>query len=533
MTGLVKLELFNKNGKCVKKIEDHNMLTNFLKDSFRLTQNNCLFQTGGYSGSADVLNKLGNHMHRYFGTLQVLGETVSEDPGEYFANGEKVVGLATYKVGYAGDNPAYGTYNGTESGWSEDGSAYTYVYDFDTSKANGTIKALGLMPINAGAHGFGLPSVDKTAMFNNDVSKDQEYLLGQPFGQQLCAPCYNTLYAVRPFIALPDKNCIIGIQRITSKFWYNSNYPDDYIGKSKKLPFVKMPYEFYQMGFHQIATKMSYYNNTIKKDYTPFYEMNLKNTLNETGNNYGFLSVANGKIFALYTNTQNWAPNAEYIMTVYDVVSGTESYVTIKNTTGKTLMLMSSSVLSGMIQYTHTVCNGEYILVKSTDGYLYSINLVDQSDVKEITWENGNKAANWQNGSNNVIYYINKDTVFLTWNGSMNVPPSYSSSATALYSINLKKGQVKMMSTDNSDMNRQFCHTGVLLAPILGNPACAIDLSGNIEYSFDAARTVYLNTFVLSAFCMTTKLNLDEPVVKTADFSMKVTYTVQFEPIDY
>ena len=78
MTGLVKLELFNKNGKCVKKIEDHNMLTNFLKDSFRLTQNNCLFQTGGYSGSADVLNKLGNHMHRYFGTLQVLGETVSE-----------------------------------------------------------------------------------------------------------------------------------------------------------------------------------------------------------------------------------------------------------------------------------------------------------------------------------------------------------------------------------------------------------------------------------------------------------------------
>ena len=36
MTGLVKLELFNKNGKCVKKIEDHNMLTNFLKDSFRL-----------------------------------------------------------------------------------------------------------------------------------------------------------------------------------------------------------------------------------------------------------------------------------------------------------------------------------------------------------------------------------------------------------------------------------------------------------------------------------------------------------------
>lgn len=532
MKGSVKLELFDKTGKCVKKVEDHNMLTDFLKDAFRLTQHNCLYQTGGYSGSNDTLNKLDNHMHRFFGTLQILGENVSDDPKEYFANGEKVVGLATYKVGYAGDNPAYGTFNGTESGWSEDGSAYTYVYDFDTSKANGTIKALGLMPINAGAHGFGLTALDKTAMFNNDVTKDYEYLLGQPYSQQFCAPCYNTLYAIRPYIAVPDKNCIIGIQRFTPKFAYNSNYADDYLGKTKKIPFVKMPYEFYQMGFHREATKVCIYNRPLSKEYTPFYEMTLKNPLNETSNNYGFINVANGKIFALYANSQTWAPDVEYIMTVFDVESETESFVTIKNTTGKSLMLMSCGTLSGMIQYTHTACSGDYLLVKSTDGYLYSINMVDQSDVKEIIWGNGNTSTNWQNSSNQVIYYTYKDTIFITWGNALNYPPSYSTSATTLYSINLKKGQVTKMSLDNADMNRQFSHTGILLSPVLGNPACGLDYSGNIEYCLDTARVVYYYTMIMSAFCMTTKLNLDEPVVKTADFSMKVTYTVQFEPID-
>lgn len=523
MKGSVKIQLFDKDGNLASQVEDHNMLTNFIQNYFK----GQVVGNGRYSGNSysDQNSKLGNLLHKFFGTLQIFGETLSEDPNDYFANGQKVIGLATYNASYSGSRPFYGNYNGAESGWTDE-KTFKYVYDFPTSQGNGTIKALGLSPITANGHGFGIQGCDEGSLFDYSVSNKsfQVSYFTDNDGNMMNYPRWNYDSSVNfgvllPVVGIPNKGFIAVIKNPAWTFFSPSH--EQYFGKTSSIQLYKFPWVFDKLGFGKLATMMAGYG--VRQTLESYATIELKNPLNTNSENYGFYNYANGKIYALYANNANWNPNVELNMTVYDIATDGQSVIKIRNTTGKTIKLTRSGQYTAWLPAFCGFCNGEYLFIRTTENKCYSINITDQSDVKGFKTFFGDE---WTFTSDSFCYFHqSKDCVFMCGSHS-NYYDNYGNFST-IYSFNLKTGYV-------SEINERYViatitDTQSYIVPIVGKYDLVLrhnifNNSGNSQYTPFVYRT-------LAGLCLSTKMNLVEPVVKTADFSMKVTYTIQSEPI--
>lgn len=96
------------------------------------------------------------------GGVLLYEDTLEENPDKYYAPMDNLlVGYSSNDVN-ATDDTRRGSLNLTESGPLEDGSGYRFVFDFATNQANGTIAALGLTSARGGKAGYGAPQ-DKVA----------------------------------------------------------------------------------------------------------------------------------------------------------------------------------------------------------------------------------------------------------------------------------------------------------------------------------------------------------------------------------
>lgn len=146
--GTAKIELTDvKTGK--KEIYQHdNMITNAVNDVLslnplgfksKLVDNGILFP---------VVPKL-------IGGVLLCENPLEEDPAKYWVpNDNPIVGYSGYNVNTNAD-PKRGSLNQVESGVLEDGSGYRFVFDFATSQGNGVISALGLTSNAGGSNGYG------------------------------------------------------------------------------------------------------------------------------------------------------------------------------------------------------------------------------------------------------------------------------------------------------------------------------------------------------------------------------------------
>ncbi len=516
MKGHVKLELFDKNGSLVEKREDHNMMTNFLNE-FLLPiaeTRQCAMGSNHFSGA----NLNVGWLHRLFGTIQLFEEPLSQDPNDFLPNGQKIIGLSRYNLGYSGKCGVYGSYNGIESGWLDDNKTFKYVYDFPTSQGNGTISSLALSPINAVFSGVGTTSFDTNVHFTTGLSHDFFTNTGYNF---------NSGEGV-------NNNVTTNIHKHTVYFDYENNYEvavlrevfknssdSSYIGKTSKIPLnlYQISLSKFEMG-QGIGVGNGHSQNLLDAKY-----ITLKNALSTSSSNYGFINFYNGKIYACYTNSSTWGVNTSLIVTCMNTDTWEESFITVTNTTGQPIYLYScTSYINGneMQPRSSAFCTGEYLMVVGKNNRLYSINVSDNTDVKMIM--NGdNEYTGITNYEYTTTYLGINDTVYFT--GFNNYTISEGSSV-AVEFANLRTGQGGCSMNSGAGSNFFPVNRYCSLSPVKNHPCLAMgwnnmDATGSNNYH-------QLIHGVLASLVLSTKMNLDEPVVKTSDLSMKVTYSLTF-----
>ena len=170
LKGTATIELTNvKTGK--KEIVKHdNLVTNAIQDLLTLNPLGMRFRKYANAANnttnitqADMYHEMGDSFEagmfpicpNAIGGILLYEDALEEDPAKYYAPMDNLlVGYSSNDVNTTTDDRR-GSLNQTESGPLEDGSGYRFVFDFATSQANGTISALGLTSMRGGKAGYG------------------------------------------------------------------------------------------------------------------------------------------------------------------------------------------------------------------------------------------------------------------------------------------------------------------------------------------------------------------------------------------
>lgn len=132
-------------GKIVDEREEHNMLTNALRDIFDIPKT-AVFGSFNTSLMSSYLPFHKNLLHG----LMLFGENIPEKTDDYFIN-ERYNIIGTAGSAYTGTDPKRGTFNASASGVIENG--YRLVWDFAPEKAIGSISCAGLSSLHSGNRG--------------------------------------------------------------------------------------------------------------------------------------------------------------------------------------------------------------------------------------------------------------------------------------------------------------------------------------------------------------------------------------------
>lgn len=150
LKGTTRIELTDVHTGEVEVIEKPNLVTNAIPDLLQLNPDGYLFD-GRYNLSDDLLPICPNAI----GGILLYGEPLEEDPAKYYApESNPLIGYSSNNVNSTTDAKR-GSLNLNESGQLDDGTGYRFVFDFGTSQGNGNIASLGLTSKYGGVAGYG------------------------------------------------------------------------------------------------------------------------------------------------------------------------------------------------------------------------------------------------------------------------------------------------------------------------------------------------------------------------------------------
>ena len=151
LKGTTRIELTNVKTGEREVIEKDNLVTNAVEDVLSLNPDGWMYKQGSMRAYDTFLPICPN----LIGGILLYESVLDENPQKYFAHGNnRLIGYSSNNVNDGADVKR-GSMNQIESGMLEDGSGYRFVFDFATSQANGTISALGLTSKWGGESGYG------------------------------------------------------------------------------------------------------------------------------------------------------------------------------------------------------------------------------------------------------------------------------------------------------------------------------------------------------------------------------------------
>ena len=147
--GYTKIELTDvKTGK-VETQEKHNLVTNAVQNILSGFDRSLNLQTmladKRYSNDSGSDGDITNLITAFYGGLYLYDTPLGSNPDTLFAPaGAALVGTALQNTANTGTNPYRGSYNQAESSVDIENGVVTFVYDFATNQANGTIASVCL-----------------------------------------------------------------------------------------------------------------------------------------------------------------------------------------------------------------------------------------------------------------------------------------------------------------------------------------------------------------------------------------------------
>lgn len=507
LKGLAEIELRDERTGETAYVRHENMLTNGLSIALTPQIGRYTYPTGYQGGSGAPTTderKMQNNrsvMDHLLGGVFLFGETLQENAGNLaLPLGNALIGKGAHNA-YSGVDTRRGSYNEKESGLQADGS-FRHVWDFATSQANGTIRALALTTHAGGIEG------DGTREWNSAQTAEN-------------MPVYTALNAgpssSLAYIKYPDgmegscflfasyaKNRIYAIKN-QYEITYNTSgsYPDLYFKNSGKLhvmeygfPLSKISpfydgYNLYREQEHEIEVPEAYITHLgtvsgrlytcVSDSYVYLYSGGINY---QKGQDVKILRVKKDTLEADVVSFPN--------------VAGTYFYFS-----GGMNNMPGSLWLTDTHAYVTVVETGED---NSYHSYLYRVNLADGTDAAraELTDMDGNST--------------NASFVFFGCRGKHII-------------MGLRAGGGSTYSyypvlLDPSTLGTAYLNAGNINAS-----------TGSIFHYEKLTEGLYLNvgssttgnfsfTPAIDPCMLMTVNNLSAPVEKTAAQSMKVTYTI-------
>ena len=175
LKGTATIELTDVRTGRKEVIKHDNLVTNAVSDIFGC--NPLGFRFGNFTPNDGAVStdfrSYAFPIHKnLIGGLLLYGEPLKADSNAYYADDDNpLIGYASNDVNSSAD-AMRGSLNPNESGLLDDGKGYRYVFDFTTAQANGTIASLGLTSSYAGKAGHGSTFVGEpthiaTAMYGD------------------------------------------------------------------------------------------------------------------------------------------------------------------------------------------------------------------------------------------------------------------------------------------------------------------------------------------------------------------------------
>lgn len=227
----------------------------------------------------------------------------------------------------------------------------------------------------------------------------------------------------------------------------------------------------------------------------------------------GLSCVTNDGHMYIISNSQasNWAVGTTRTLCILDIAAGTYTTQTISNNTGKAIFA-SVTFNSGGFMEVHK----GYMYFCTTDKYYAYINLLDDTDAGIVKAPNGVDNLAIINGfdMNTYLCYFSRigSLLFFVPDGSCGTGSTY----TQLQYIALSPG--------GSLYSNMFAPVYNLSYNAMPSAAGFNDPDYGILYGIKNRGN--FDMYMVPALALTTKNNLDSAVTKTADMTMRVTYTV-------
>lgn len=467
--GRTKIELTDVHTGDVEVIEEENMLTNALQ---------YIFNPLGYIKAASTMYGLAfvNYYATLTGGLLLLDKSVKENADNIFLDTDtKVTGCAVYNQQNISDQVVRGNYNATETEFDIVNRTIKYVYDFDTAEGNGTIAAVALTHALGGYtnRGCDVAPVRGEYPYFMNIGSGVLKLTGSNSGIGAYDRTlgYNTYGTGYKWIFLIDAE-----KDMVYYFTVDSTTSIIIRGYRANIHTVSLfdtPSTLRTLLFEQTIT----FSTAISQQCFSY-------NYDEEAQKLYIISADSTYYFSL-------DKNAEFIITEIDVANeyAVKQYA-MKNTAGVSLRLAYTR--------NNAWCYDGYVYMMKYNSphYIFRMEIGNPANVQKIETEVRESYPTFAKDKR--IYY--------------EMPSSYSGSV-ALYIVETDSFTLKYPESnclfDTSD--RQF-------VPVLGVPMTYYMTRGSNDGTF-AMRTDYLATIN----------NLESAVVKTADKTMKVTYTLTEE----
>jgi len=461
--GKTKIELTDVNTGQVEVIEEENMVTNALQ---------YIFNPLGYikAGATMYGSTFVNYYATLTGGLLLLDKTVTEDADNIFLDTSVgVTGCAVFDKQNTSDQTLRGNYNAMETEIDVVNRTIKYVYDFDTSEANGTIACVALTHADGGFSNRGCET--------EPVRAEHPYFMNLGSGS----------------IRLSSSSAgLSAYDRTMSYSTYGANYKWIFLvdaGKDMAYYFsIDSTTSITIRGYRANINTVSLFDNP-STGRTLLFEKTLvfSTAISQQYFSYNY-DEESEKLYIVSGVNTNVSNGGSFTITEIDVANdyAVKQY-SMTNQTGVTLRMFYSR--------DNVMCYDGYIYLMPYSGtyYIYREEIGNAANVQKI--ETAVRQSWPAFAKDKRLYYLN--------------PTSYSPSW-AMYivetdSFTLKYPEAKYLYDSNS---RQF-------VPVKGVPMTYFMSNGTSDGVF-GMRTDYLATIN----------NLQSAVVKTADKTMKVTYTL-------
>lgn len=478
--GSATIELTNADGR--KKIIKHdNLITNAPSDLLRSYR-------GDYAILFRNMKQTDSFAKTIFGGILLFGDTLNDDPAEYYIPTSNIVGYASQDA-YSGLDLARGSNNDSESGLQEDGS-YKFVWDFATSQANGTIKSLALCPNVMGQIGASATQIDSEVKKFEEVNRQSDFFAGNNyylypyniegignFEFQIVAQIGDIAYAIY------RQN----IYDSSSPYHFSNNGGILRLYKfkagAKNISLKNKLGEGYYLGYDEIS---------MPKEFTDVLKTGRYLSLTTT-----FDVTRNVLILYPYYKKNNIAVNRTTKILEIDIANGYATTISTFTNNTPAVIKVGADIASGTYACNFFVCK-DYVVTRSASGSGYKMYVTKRSDntiVKEVKY------------SDDAEYLDNTEYFYpIFFKKNILVFQSIKSSTYRFYILDMETGIIRKTNANN------LIGTSYNRMPYEND---AVNISTG-EY------TRYLP--VMNPFVICTKNNLDSPVTKTSSQTMKITY---------